>query len=108
MEGGDFRQPEGGEKGITLFIGGGRYLLSRGQRRRGRHFLNREQSRGLRGVITLFIRKVKIQLILIQDLFIRSNRAIFHQNLIQRLRARSNNQLRCRMESTKTHFTRLR
>jgi hypothetical protein len=86
----------------------GRYLLSRGQRRRGRHFLNREQRRGLRGVITLFIRKVKIQLILIQDLFIRSNRAIFHQNLIQRLRARSNNQLRCRMESTKTHFTRLR
>jgi hypothetical protein len=89
-------------------MGGGRHWLSREQRRWGSQIRSREQSRGLRGVITLFIGKVEIQLILFKDLIIRSYRASFPQHRIQRRRATSNHQHRSRVERIRTLIPRLR
>jgi hypothetical protein len=61
-------------------------LLGREQWRRGRQMGSREHRRSLRGVFTLFIREVEIQLILIKDPIVR---AIFNHNHIQMFGARS-------------------
>jgi hypothetical protein len=61
-------------------------LFGREHWRRGRQEGSREHSGSLRGVFTLFIREVEIQLILSKDLIIR---AIFHQNHIQVFGTRS-------------------
>jgi hypothetical protein len=67
---------------------------------RMRRFVSRER---FEGAITIFIREVEIQLVLFQNLLIRVNKAIFYQDLIQRLGSRRNRHLRSRLEITRTH-----
>lgn len=49
MEGGDFRQPEGGEKSITLFIGGGEVSSQPGAEEKGKALSQQGAEQGLEG-----------------------------------------------------------